>query len=348
MPRDVDQVQFFGADSGVSGVSVPINVDLLPVFEEELLEESENTRLIRQSDGVIAEHSKVGSSIPHFVDFTFKDRSGWWEYKKRLQPDASRIRADIDTAAAQLNAATVPVTITAGSMIGSLRNWMGVENLSYACYDDPTLIAEVVDCCSDLVCWCYDQVLPKVKVDMGWGWEDICFRSGPLVSPAIFKECIVPGYKKITDKLRSYGCDLCLVDCDGKIDDLVPLWLEGGVNVMFPVEIGAWNADPAAFRREYGRDLRIFGGINKLVLEKDRAAIDAEIERRRPLMAEGGFIPLPDHLMTPGTPLGNLSILPGQASRPEVLRSPVVNWQSICVYGIVELTPEVPGGSIYG
>ena len=69
------------------------------------------------------------------------------------------------------------------------------------------------------------------------------------------------------------------------------MWLEGGVNVMFPIEIGTWNADPMAFRREYGRELRILGGINKLALEQDRKAIDAEIERRKPLMAEGGFIP---------------------------------------------------------
>ena len=36
---------------------------------------------------------------------------------------------------------------------------------------------------------------------------------------------------------------------------------------------------------------------------KGRPAIDAEIERRIPLMKEGGYIPLPDHLIIPGTPL---------------------------------------------
>jgi uroporphyrinogen-III decarboxylase len=90
------------------------------------------------------------------------------------------------------------------------------------------------------------------------------------------------------------------------IEDLVPLWLEGGVNVMFPIEIGVWNADPAAFRKQYGKELRIIGGINKFVLGQGREAIDAELELRKPLMAEGGFIPLPDHLITPETPLDNV------------------------------------------
>lgn len=304
LPRDADQAAFFGVPKFL-GAGVPVNVGLLPAFEEETLEETDAYRIFRQNDGVIAQHWKGKSCIPHYVDFFLKDRSGWPEYKKRLQPDAGRIPEDIDQRIQDINAMDQPVCITAGSMAGWLRNWMGVHNLAYACCEDPAFVADVVETLSHLVCWCYDQVLPKVKVDLGWGWEDICFRTGPLISPNLFRTLFVPGYKKITAKLREYGCDLCAVDCDGKIDELVPLWLEGGVNVMFPVEIGAWQADPMAFRRRYGKELRIIGGIDKLVLERDRHAIDAEIERRKPLMREGGFVPLPDHLITPGTPLDN-------------------------------------------
>jgi len=79
--------------------------------------------------------------------------------------------------------------------------------------------------------------------------------------------------------------------------------MSAGVNVMFPVEIGPWKADPYAFRKKYGKELRIFGGIDKLEIAKGPEAIDAEIARRLPLMKEGGFIPLPDHLITPETSL---------------------------------------------
>jgi len=127
-----------------------------------------------------------------------------------------------------------------------------------------------------------------------------------LLDPAAFREFCVPGYRKVAGKLREYGCDLYLVDCDGMIDHLLPHWLDAGVNVLFPVEIGTWHADPMAMRRKFGKELRIIGGIDKLVLERDCAAIDAEIARRKPLMAEGGFIPLPDHLITPATPLKNV------------------------------------------
>lgn len=302
LPRDVDQQQHFGAEfvSMIGG-----NLGLLPGFPEDVVEETESYVVVRQGDGVLAKHSKVGSSIPTYMGFTFEDRTAWPEYQKRLQPDPARLPENLDEIIAVASSGGRPVGITTGSMIGFLRNWMGVENLAYACHDDPEMIGEFVDTSATLVCWMLDQILPKVKVDIGWHWEDICFRSGPLVSPSIFRKYIAPGYERISRKLQSYGCDLHALDCDGKVDDLVPIWLDSGVNVMFPIEIGVWNADPMAFRRRYGRDLRVIGGIDKLVLEKGPDAIDAEIERRKPLMADGGFVPLPDHVITPGTSLDN-------------------------------------------
>ncbi|HOE66705.1 MAG TPA: uroporphyrinogen decarboxylase family protein [Candidatus Hydrogenedentes bacterium] len=301
MPRNADQAAFLGVESLPPGI--PCYNFLLPRFDEEVLEETDAFRIFRQADGVVAQHFKGRSALPHYVDFTLKDRATWPEYHRRLQPSPDRIPPDLDEVIARLVATDLPLAIDVGSLAGWLRDWMGVENFCMTSVTDPDFIAEMAGAIADLVCWNLDQILPKVKVDIGWGWEDICFRSGPLVNPDLFRQAMAPGYRKIAEKLRSYGCDLYLVDCDGCIDLLLPIWLDCGVNVMFPLEIGAWNADPMAFRRQFGKDLRIIGGIDKLVLERGREAIDAEIERRKPLMADGGYIPLPDHLITPDTPL---------------------------------------------
>ena len=292
---------FLNADPMTAGV--PVNLGLFPAFPTETLEETDTYRLVRQEDAVVAKHSKIGSCIPQYVDCLLKDSSAWPEYKKRLQPDPKRFPDNLDPIIDDLKTSGLPIAINTGSMVGWLRNWMGVENFCVACCETPDFIAEVSDTIADLVCWAIDQIGPKLTLDMGWGWEDICFRTGPLVQPAVFKSAAVPGYRKISDKLLSYGCDLHVIDSDGRIDELAPLWLEGGVNIMFPIEIGAWKADPMAFRRRYGKQLRVIGGFDKLVLEKGRDAIDAEIQRRKPLMAEGGFIPLPDHIITPGVSL---------------------------------------------
>ncbi len=301
LPADANACEFFKADPLPPGV--PVNVHLYPLFEEQVLEETSEYRLIRQPDGVVAQHFLGRSSIPHFVDFTMKDREGWPEYQKRLQPDPARVPADLDDIIARLEASGQPLCVPTGSLVGWIRDWMGVENFCMQCCIDPDLIAEIVDTMATLTCWGLEQVLPKVRVDFGWGWEDICFKSGPLVSPVLFERIMVPAYRRIADTLKKYGCDLYAVDCDGLIDQLLPHWLDAGVNVMFPLEIGSWKADPMSYRKKYGKDLRIFGGIDKLAIERGRDAIDEEIERRKPLMADGGFIPMPDHLITPDTAL---------------------------------------------
>jgi uroporphyrinogen-III decarboxylase len=303
LPENIDENEFFGTTPIKQ--SADANVDLFPGFTEEVFEETEEWRVVRQPDGVIAKRWKTKSCIPHFMDFTLKGAQGWDEYKKRLQPDPRRIPADLDERISRAKNSGAPLAVNTGSMIGWIRDWMGVENLAYLCYDDRDLLKEMVQTIADLVCWGLDQVLPKFTPDVGWGWEDICFRTGPLISPDIFQEVAVPCYRQIADKLLAAGCDLYLVDCDGLVDALVPGWLEGGVNVMFPIEIGAWKADPQEYRKRFGPDLRVFGGIDKLALERGPAAIDAEIERRVPFMREGGFVPLPDHLITPGTSLEN-------------------------------------------
>ena len=305
LPSDADENEFFGATRYWTGTGV--NLGLLPAFEEEVIEETDEYRILRDPGGVILQDWKHKSCIPHFIDFTLKTARDWDDFKRRLQPDPARIPADLDEKIASAEGLNVPVCFGTASLMGWIRNWMGVENMSYLMFDDPAVYADMVDTLAELTCWAADQVLPRMDPmpDLGFGWEDICGKSGPLVSPKIFDRCVAPGYRKVRAKLEDYGIPLLGVDSDGLVEPLLPHWLDAGVNLQFPIEIGTWNADPMALRRKYGKDLRIVGGFNKLVLEEGPAAIDAEIERRMPLMEDGGFVIMPDHLITPGVSLDN-------------------------------------------
>ena len=96
------------------------------------------------------------------------------------------------------------------------------------------------------------------------------------------------------------------MDCDGCIDKLVPIWFENGVNTMFPIEVGTWNASIAPWRAQYGKGLRGVGGMNKTVFARDYQAIDEEIERLKPLIELGGYIPCPDHRIAPDAKFENV------------------------------------------
>ena len=305
LPRDADQHQFFHTQPMWAGIG--LNNGLFPEFPGELLEETDDYRIFRGGDGVVCQDWKHKSCIPHYIDFTLKDASGWPEYKKRLQPDPGRIPADLDQRIAAVEASGLPVEFEISSLMGGIRCWMGVENMSYLMYDDRDVYADMVMTLADLTCWAIDIVLPKVKsgVDYAHGWEDICGKSGPLVSPEIFDECVAPGYRKIRNKLESYGVKLLGIDSDGDVSQLIGHWLDAGVNVQFPIEVGTWKGDAVAFRKQYGKELRVIGNFDKLTLERSRGEVVAEIDRLLPLMKDGGFIILPDHLITPGVALAD-------------------------------------------
>jgi uroporphyrinogen decarboxylase len=277
-----------------------VYADLLPPFEHKVLEElPDGSRKVVNRDGVVIIQKEGATGIPTEVDHLFKGRKEWEEhFLPKLQPSDQRIfRREQIAAEVQRTDRGHPLGLYCNSLYGRIREIVGMVNLAYLQVDDPALFEEMINTYADLCYWAVEKALEVYgdNWDFGHFWEDICFRSGPLVAPRVFRQKVGPHYRRITDLLHRHGIHLVSLDCDGKIDALVPIWLENGVNVMFPIEVGTWNASIAPWREKYGPELRGIGGMRKYVFAQDYAAVDAEIERLKPLVALGGFIPCPDH-----------------------------------------------------
>lgn len=294
---------YFGFDQRWS---VPVNLDILPRFEVQTIREDDTHIVIRDANGTLAEMNKDGSSsIPHYLEFPIKGRDEWAEFKERLNPfTEGRIPLDLSQIAAHYNNADVPVGINIGSLFGRLRDWVGFEHIAVMVYDDPELIDEMVETMCNLIITTLEPILKVVRLDFAGGWEDIAFNNGPLISPKMFRELLVPRYKRIADLLHRHGVHVIWTDCDGNITQLVPLWLEAGYNCLFPIEVRA-GTDPVALRQKYGRDLLLLGGFDKMALYKGPEAILAELKRLTPTLEEGGFIPHVDHRTPGGVTLEN-------------------------------------------
>jgi hypothetical protein len=306
-----------------------VYTNLLPPFERKVLEVMpDGTRKEVNGDGVVILQKDDATGIPTEIDHLFKGRKEWDElFKPRMLPDEKRIQrpepvvgdlqrgdrtADAPrarfrdhinqiVAEVQRTDRDRPIGLMCGSLYGRIRDIVGMINLSYLQADDPDLFDEMIVTFADLCYWATEQALETYgdNWDFGHFWEDICFRSGPLVSPRVFKQKVGPQYRRITDLLHGHGINIVSLDCDGKIDALIPTWFENGVNTMFPIEVGTWNASIAPWREKYGPELRGVGGMDKKVFAYDRAAIDAEVERLKPLIGLGGYIPCPDHRIAP-------------------------------------------------
>jgi uroporphyrinogen decarboxylase len=133
-------------------------------------------------------------------------------------------------------------------------------------------------------------------------WEDMAYKTASLISPNHVRELMMPNYRKITDVLHKAGVDVIMLDSDGNIEELIPLWLEVGINYIYPMECAA-GMDVVKLRKEYAQELIMGGGMDKRILAGgDLRAIDAMIDEKRDLMRNGGYIPGCDHAIPPDIP----------------------------------------------
>jgi uroporphyrinogen-III decarboxylase len=302
LPEWVDEEgkanQFFGF---APRATVPINLGLIPPFEAKVLEETDRYRIQIDGSGVKSIVYKDGtSSIPHYLEFPIKSREDWLEFKKRLDPDdPNRYPADWEAWKQSVANRDYPLGVFCGSLFGWIRDWMGFEGVSYACVDQPELVEEIMEHLTEMALTAIYKIPADVQLDYAAFWEDMAFNKGPIISPRLFREWMTPRYKRITDALRErFGVDIVYVDCDGNILSLVEHWLAGGVNVMFPLEVRA-GSDPVRIRQQFGKSVLLMGGVDKTQLIAGKEAIVKELERLKPLVEEGGYIPHVDHRCPP-------------------------------------------------
>lgn len=281
---------------------VPMNDGLIPGFEYQVLEDDDRNQVIVDYDGVKKVIQKDGlQTIPRFLKFPIETREDWEEFKKRLDvnnPDrymSDEKRQEWIKSKKNLDR---PLVVGGGSLLGTIRNWMGFENIAIACMDDPEWVEEMINYLADFRVALLDRALVDIEPDTSSIWEDIAFNHGPIISPKLFHQWMTPAYKKVTDCLKRHGCEFSFVDCDGLINSIVHCWLEGGVNIMFPLEIRG-GTDPYWMREQFGREVKLMGGVDKTQLIAGKEAIDAELKRITPLVEQGGYIPHVDHRCPP-------------------------------------------------
>ena len=218
-------------------------------------------------------------------------------------PQVPGMDPDWEGMAADLNKSERLTPFCLGSLFGWPREWMGVEQLTYLSFDDPLLFEEIIDYLTEYYIRLFRPVLEKTRFDFAYIFEDCCCKSGPLLSPATYDKHYARYYRRLIDFCHDMGVEFVLLDSDGKVDALLPHWLASGVDIVFPIEVGTWRSDPVVLRRQYGRELRMVGGIDKHVIPKGEAAIREHLEHLKPLAAEGGYLPMPDHRIPPSCSL---------------------------------------------
>jgi uroporphyrinogen decarboxylase len=292
---------------GLEGITIfeelPVRDGLHPAFDRRVLSQQADRQVIIDEEGNTCEVLSDTSSMPKYLRYGLQSREDWARLRsERLDPLHPGRVGDVPAMLRRAAGSGLPSFFHAGSLYGWLRNWMGVEGISIALMADRGWVEEMMEHLTGLTLSLIERAVPAQGVDLAWWWEDMCYNRGPLISPKLFADLMVPRYRRITDALRAHGIEINVLDCDGRIHELVPGWLEAGINCMFPLE--AAHTDPFQLRREHP-DVLLLGAVDKRALIAGPKAIDAEIARLRPLVNQGRFIPCVDHRVPPDVTYDN-------------------------------------------
>ena len=318
LSEDDDLNKLFGYDEGGKfslGKLGWCESEFNPIFKEEVLEDRGEYELVRDYAGrhVLYFKGRRNGFMPEYVDHPVKDRLTWErDVKWRLDPATPKRFAGIEQRMGWARYQEDQGMVMCQNLIGGymyLRSLMGPEGVLYLVYDAPELIHDCMKTWFELA----DTVIAKhqkyVTLDEIFLAEDICYKSGPLISPAMMRAFLFPYYQQLITNARNRQLDKTRklhiqIDTDGDCRPVIPVYQEIGMDYMSPFEVAS-GCDVVAVRKQYP-DLLMRGGIDKRILAESKDAIDRELERIMPFMREqGGFIPTCDHGVPEEVPFEN-------------------------------------------
>ncbi len=316
LPQGVNYYEFLLKILGIEKekenprVNLEVSFKMIPTFEEKVLEHKDGHYIVQDWMGAITEISDKYDytyirSAKDFVTrkwhkFPVENHQDWDKMKRRYKADTpGRYPDDFDERCKVLEKRDYPLSLGINGPFWQLREWLGLENLCMLMIEDPDFIQEMIDFWADFVLGTMEPIVTKVELDSVIFSEDMAYKNYSMISPKMVKKFLLPVYERWVPVLKRSTCPLVGMDSDGYIGELIPLWIEAGINYCSPVEVAAGN-DIVEYRRIYKKKMAYRGGIDKRAIAKGGEVIRREVERVvPPLLRDGGFIPSCDHSPPP-------------------------------------------------
>jgi uroporphyrinogen decarboxylase len=287
------------------GPGFHVNERMIPPFEEKVLERKAHSQVVQDWKGNICE---IGLEytveyLRNAMDFVTRSwlkcpvesRADWEDMKRRYRADdPARYPAEPAALGTRLAARTWPIAWSFSGPFWQLREWLGFEGLCMLFHDDPDWVREMVHFWQEHVAGLLEHGLRHVTPDEVHLSEDMAYKEHAMISPAMTREFLLPCYRRWGEIVRRHKVPIYAMDSDGRIDELIPIWMEAGIQVCDPIEVAAGN-DLVAFRRRFGRNMAYRGGVDKREMARGGRRIEAEIERLMPVIRDGGYVPGCDH-----------------------------------------------------
>lgn len=267
-------------------------------YVPEVVEETEETILVRDGNGALLRRHKLHDSTPEHVDFLVKERRAWEEHiKPKLTPDRQRINFEAYRNTRRYAQEKQRFFCWSGVNVFELMHPVcGHEYMLMGMIDDPDWVKDMVNTYADLTIHLMEILFAEEGLPDGiWFYEDMGFKGRPFMSPAMYKEIVQPGHVKTIQYVKSLGLPVIMHSC-GYVEPLVPGMIEAGIDCLQVIEVKA-GMDLVRLYRNFGDRLSFMGGIDVRVLyTNDKRQIDTELEAKIPVVKGNyGYVLHSDH-----------------------------------------------------
>ncbi len=286
-------------------VSPGVNFRMVPTFEEKVLEHTDGHYIVQDWMGNVTEISDEYDytyirSARDFVTrkwhkFPVENRDDWEKMKARYDVDApGRFMEGFEQQVEEYQQRDFPVGIHFNGPFWQLREWCGFEPLCMMFIDQPDLVRDMCTFWGEYVAEILQRVLPRVQVDHVHTSEDMAYKEKPMIGPGMTDEFLMPCYDLWMELARQNDVPLFGIDSDGRVDELIPVWIDHGINFTDPMEVAAGN-DIVAYRKRFGTKMAFKGGVDKRAMATGGTVLRGEIDRVCSIIDGGGYIPGCDH-----------------------------------------------------
>ncbi len=219
-----------------------------------------------------------------------------------LREEAERVWRETDCALVL----TLPVGF--GHQSQFLR---GFEAWLVDCAADPQFAGMLMDRVLDVQMRIVDRLLATVgdRVEAVLYADDLASQDRALLSPSMYRKLIKPRQKRYLDFVKSRTDARVLYHSCGAVYPLIPDLIEIGVDILNPIQTSAAGMDPVRLKREFGRDLAFWGGVDiQHLLPRGRPEeITCAVERLVDVLgAGGGYVLSAAHNIQADTPPENV------------------------------------------
>ncbi len=235
--------------------------------------------------------------------------SGLGGLRRRLKPDKSRLPEGWRKRVSlwQIRQDVLMLEVHHGFFLSmGVENWNRFAQVIESLIDSPEYILEVMRIEAEMVAKLADQFLSEVQIDAAIFSEPIGGNNGSLISPRMYEKFVLSTYIPVLEVLKRHGVEVIILRTYANARVLIPSMLNFGINCLWACETNAEAMDYRSIRGEFGRELRLIGGIDLDVLREGKEAIRREVEEKvPPLLEQGGYVPLADGRVRADIPFEN-------------------------------------------